>query len=104
MPHPSSMPVPDDADDLHEEHGGGQGPKPKPVSSHDNEQPVAMPDDHATGLEIKQRAIDAGVSIELDFVLVEELENGRTKNIADGDEVKLKAKSRFLANDGDDNS
>lgn len=83
---------------------GGHGPKPKPTTIHVNEQPVHMPDDHATGLAIKQRAIDAGVKIEIDFVLVEELKDGRTKNIGNDDEIKLKDSSRFLANDGDDNS
>jgi hypothetical protein len=103
MSHPSFIPVPDDT-----AHAGDgvdrRGPKPKPTTIHVNEQPVAMPDDHATGLQIKEQAIAQGVRIELDFQLVEELENGRTRNVGNDDEVKLKNKSRFLANDGDDNS
>jgi hypothetical protein len=82
----------------------GHGPKPKPTTILVNEQPVHMPDDHATGLEIKQHAIDAGVKIEIDFILVEELKNGRTQNVGNDDEIKLKGSSRFTANDGDDNS
>lgn len=80
------------------------GPKAKPTTIHVNERPVDMPDDRATGLEIKQQAIRHGVQIQVDFELVEELENGRTKNVGNDDEVKLKKSSRFLANDGDENS
>ncbi|MCW2993601.1 MAG: hypothetical protein JWQ18_1096 [Conexibacter sp.] len=82
----------------------GHGPKPKPTTIHVNEKRVHMPDDHATGLQIKQHAISEGLNIQVDFELVEELENGRTKNVGNDDEVKLKETSRFLANDGDENS
>ena len=82
----------------------GDKPKLKPVTIHVNEHPVSMPDDHATGSEIKQQAILQGVQIQPDFTLVEELDNGRTQNVGNNDEVKLKKTSRFLANDGDDNS
>lgn len=93
---PSAHPDLDDRDQ--------HGPKPKPTTVHVNEQPVRMPDDHATGLEIKEHAIASGLNIQVDFELVEELKNGRTKNVGNDDEVKLKESSRFLANDGDENS
>ena len=80
-----------DAPSTHTDHG----PKPKPTTIHVNEKPVDMPDDHATGLEIKQAAIRQGVQIQPDFELVEELENGRTKNIGNDDEVKLKKSSQI---------
>ena len=76
-----------------------------PVTIHVNEQPVRMPDNKATGREIKATAIEQGVRIEADFILVEEVgHGGRTKVIGDDDLVHLKANSRFLANDGDDDS
>lgn len=69
-----------------------------------NEQPVTLPDKHVTGLEIKQAAIAAGVAIQLDFILVLELEGGRTKIVGDDDRVKVADGTRFLANDGDDDA
>lgn len=74
------------------------------VTIHVNEKPVKMPSRTATGLEIKQTAIEQGVRIELDFVLVEEIGPHRKKTIGDRDVVKLDDKSRFIANDGDENS
>jgi len=69
-----------------------------------NEKPVALKNEEVTGREIKQAAIDQGVAIEIDFILVEERPNGRTKVIGDNDTVKVTNKSRFSANAGDDNS
>lgn len=74
------------------------------VTIHVNERPVAVDDRRLTGLEIKQAAIDAGVAIELDFILVEELRDGQTRVVGDRDEVRVNRRSRFLANDGDDDS
>jgi Multiubiquitin len=74
------------------------------VTVHVNERPVRLPTHDVTGLEIKQEAIAQGVPIQLDFILVEELEHGRTKTIGDTDPVHVTDHSRFLANDGDDNS
>ena len=57
----------------------------------------------ATGLEIKQAAIGAGVQIELDFIL--DLERGdETVPIEDDQKVDLHDGDRFTAADGDDNS
>jgi Multiubiquitin len=74
------------------------------VVVHVNEQPVQLADRRATGLEIKTAAIERGVRIELDFILVEELANGRTRIVGDDDVVHLTKKSRFTANDGDDDA
>jgi hypothetical protein len=74
------------------------------VTIHVNERPVRLPQDRVTGLAIKESAVAQGVPIQLDFILVEELGGGRTKVIGDADHVEVNAESRFLANDGDDNS
>jgi multiubiquitin len=79
-------------------------PRGHVVTVHVNERPVQLPTHEVTGLEIKQEAIEQGVPIQPDFILVEELEHGRTRTIGDTDEVHVSDHSRFLANDGDDNS
>ena len=57
----------------------------------------------ATGLEIKQAAVDAGVPIELDFVL--ERERGdEAVEIADDEKIDLHDDDKFTAADGDDNA
>ena len=57
----------------------------------------------ATGREIKQAAIDAGVPIELDFDL--ELEKGdETLPIGDNQKIDLQDGDKFTAADGDDNA
>jgi Multiubiquitin len=78
--------------------------RPHPVTIHINDRPVRLPDHVATGLQIKQAAIDLGSPIRADFVLTEEIGPHRTRVIGDDDEVRLNKRSRFLANDGDDNS
>jgi hypothetical protein len=74
------------------------------VTVHVNERPVHLPGHHVAGLEIKQAAIAQSVPIQLDFILVEELGHDRTKPITDAKHVHVTHHSRFLANDGDDNS
>ena len=57
----------------------------------------------ATGLEVKQAAIDAGVRIKLDFIL--ELEKGdEAVQIGDDEKIEITEGASFTANDGDDNS
>ncbi len=97
MPPVTIDPVGQDAQHVQEH-------KLKPVTVHVNERPVTMARHRASGLEIKSTAIVQGVSIEEDFILVEELAHGRTKIIGDNDIVGLHSDSRFLANDGDDNA
>ncbi len=79
-------------------------PQRHAVTIHVNERPVRLPEHLVTGLEIKRLAIEQALAIQLDFILVEELGGGRTKIIGDDDPVRVTDQSRFLANDGDDNS
>lgn len=58
----------------------------------------------ATGVEIKEGAIEAGVPIQLDFVLSEVLASGKQKMVPDTREVHLKDGDEFWAIPGDDNS
>lgn len=95
MAHPT--PHPARSDHPHE-------PRSRTLTIQVNEHPVKMKGDRTTGLEIKTAAKAQGVPIELDFVLVEELGGGRTRVVGDADPVHLTPRSRFLANDGDDNS
>lgn len=58
----------------------------------------------ATGLEIKDAAIKQGASIQLNFVLQQELPNGSSEVIGDADVVRLRSKLSFTAIAPDDNS
>jgi hypothetical protein len=81
--------------------------KPHPehtVTVHVNNKPVEVPAPKATGREIKAAAIAAGVKIQADFVLSEELPNGKSKIVGDDDSVTVNPQSRFLAIAPDDNS
>ena len=69
-----------------------------------NKQPVRIQGPKATGLEIKQAAIDQGVSIELDFLLKLVKPNGDYQIVGDDDVVTVNKNSVFKANAGDDNS
>lgn len=69
-----------------------------------NEHEVRLPDDKVTGREIKEHAIKQGVPIKLDFVLSEELPNGRTRIIGDRDTVHVTRCSKFHVVSPDDNS
>ena len=69
-----------------------------------NEQPVTLAGKVATGSQIKAAAIAQGVAIQTNFVLQEEIPNGTSKIIGDGDEVHLREHLRFTAIAPDDNS
>lgn len=69
-----------------------------------NEHKVMIAGPKATGLAIKQAAIDAGVRIQLDFVLSEEHPNGRSTPVPDDVEVTVHPGARFTALPHDDNS
>lgn len=69
-----------------------------------NEKPVDVPAPKATGLEIKQAAINAGLPVQLDFILSEERPNGDTDIVGDTDEVTINKNSKFIALAPDDNS
>jgi hypothetical protein len=83
---------------------GHRPPQHTRVTVHVNERPVHLREDRVTGLQIKQAAIEQHIRIELDFILVEELGHHRTRVVGDDDEVHVTNRSRFLANDGDDDS
>mgnify|MGYP001616157843 CR=1 FL=1 len=68
-----------------------------------NENPVAFTEHKVTGLQIKETAINQGVSIQLDFNLFE-VKNSRLNPIADGNEVNLHKGQEFRAVTPDDNS
>lgn len=69
-----------------------------------NDQAVVMPKGKASGLEVKQAAIAAGIPIQADFVLSEVRPNGEQKIIADDRDVEVKDGEQFWAIPGDDNS
>jgi hypothetical protein len=69
-----------------------------------NSKLVKVPKEVLTGFEIKEAAIAQGVSIEPNFVLQEELGDGHTRVIGDGDTVKVRNEQRFTAIAPDDNS
>ena len=69
-----------------------------------NEQPAILVGKSATGAEIKAAAIAQGVHIQPNFVLQEELPNGTSRIVGDGDSVHLRPHLRFTAIQPDDNS
>jgi Multiubiquitin len=69
-----------------------------------NEHPVQVTERELTGREIKQAAIDQGVTIGLDFVLYEHLGQHRTRIVGDDEPVPVHPGSRFDALANDDNS
>ncbi|MFC9687263.1 multiubiquitin domain-containing protein [Kribbella sp. NPDC056951] len=82
----------------------GHGSESEHVRITVNAQYVVMPDKHATGAEIKQAAISAGVPIQPDFVLSEVRPNGEQKIVPDEKKLSLKDGDEFWAIPGDDNS
>jgi hypothetical protein len=56
----------------------------------------------ATGLEIKERAIEQGVQITVECILNEERADGAARVIADGDVLHLQDDMKFLAIPADD--
>ncbi len=84
--------TPDEHHDRHE------------VTATVNEMPVKLRGHSATGMEIKQAAIQQGVAIQLNFILQEELPNGTSRVIGDNDHVHLREHLRFTAISPDDNS
>lgn len=70
--------------------------KPKPTTIIVNNRPVEMPDDGATGLEIKRQA-----GVPDDFALYRE-HGGKLEEVADGEHLKLHNGDRFRAVSGQD--
>ena len=69
-----------------------------------NTNKVKMPAGPASGLEIKEAAVDQGGKIEVSFVLQQQLPNGTAKVIGDDDKVPLSDHLAFTAIAPDDNS
>jgi hypothetical protein len=69
-----------------------------------NEQRVKLRGETAKGAELKAAAITQGVHIQQNFVLQEELPNGKSRIIGDDDSVRLREGLRFTAIMPDDNS
>jgi hypothetical protein len=69
-----------------------------------NGRPVVIEGKVATGLQIKEAAVQQGGSIQTNFVLQQELPNGSSTVIGDTDEVHLRPHLKFTAIAPDDNS
>lgn len=69
-----------------------------------NGKPVILHEHRMTGLQIKEAAIAQKVSIEVGFILQEELPNGHHRIIGDQDVVQIHNHQRFTAIPNDDNS
>jgi hypothetical protein len=81
-----------------------EGELSKEVKISVNGREVEIKGKNATGLEIKQAAIKQGVPIRDNFVLQEELPNGSSRIVGDGDPVHLRSGLKFTAIAPDDNS
>ena len=68
-----------------------------------NHQPVTFEKDEATGLQLKQAAIDQGVDIKLDFILKRKVGDDFVR-VKDDQTVKLHEGEFFRALTPDDNS
>ncbi|WP_080434150.1 multiubiquitin domain-containing protein [Burkholderia ubonensis] len=90
---------------VHTEHDNGHHHPPfHVVHIRVNEKSVTVRAHELTGLQIKQAAIDAGIAIQLDFVLAEERPDGTSRIIGDAEVVKLHSGMEFSAIRDDDNS
>jgi hypothetical protein len=69
-----------------------------------NRHPVRIEGHEATGLRIKETAIEQGVKIELSFLLSERIDEHKTRKIGDHEEVVLHNGLKFVATADDDNS
>ena len=84
--------------------GADLGAEPKKVEIEVNGNKVEMLEGPASGLEIKQAAIEQGVGIKENFVLQQEMPNGTGKVIGDDDKVVIHEHLSFTAIEPDDNS
>ena len=76
----------------------------KTVTIEINDHKVTMPAGLATGREIKDAAIKAGVNIQPTFMLQVQLPNGSSKVVGDTDKIPLTEHLAFTAIADDDNS
>lgn len=77
--------------------------KEKTIIVNVNNNPVAFTEHKTTGLQIKEAAINQGVSIQLDFNLFG-VKNGKLDPISDEKKVNLHKGQEFRAVTPDDNS
>lgn len=91
----------DDGDTKTEENPSAE---PKKVEIEVNGKKVQMLEGPASGLEIKNAAIEQGVGITVKFVLQQEMPNGTGKVIGDDDKVDIREHLSFTAIEPDDNS
>lgn len=92
---------------MSQSHEGQQlddGGKAQPVTVVVNNKPIEVGGPTATGLQIKQAAIDQGASIKLDFHLSVIGEDGKEVRVKDDESVTLRPDLKFFAVAGDDNS
>jgi len=78
--------------------------RPEKIEIFVNGKPVIVTKETLTGAQIKQAAIAQGVSIQPDFVLFEDLSNGKQVIIKDDQHVELHNGQKFEAITNDDNS
>ena len=78
--------------------------EPKNVEIEVNGKRIQMREGPASGLEIKDAAIEQGVEITEKFVLQQEMPNGTGKVIGDDDKVEIREYLSFTAIEPDDNS
>ena len=76
----------------------------RPVFISVNNKPVKIDGPQASGLEIKEAAIEQGVAIELDFQLAVVGPDGKQHIVGDADVVTVTSDSKFFATAPDDNS
>lgn len=92
-------------DELKHEHGHEPGHgHDHPFKIQVNHKPVTLTGHQHSGLEIKQAAMDAGVRIQLDFVLSEELSHGRSRIVGDEQRIHVEEGACFEAIPNDDHS
>lgn len=65
---------------------------------------VRLPKHRITGAEIKRTAIEQGVPIQPDFLLMLERANGHDKQVGDNEKILTVDGMKFTAITGDDNS
>jgi hypothetical protein len=76
----------------------------KPFEISVNNKPVQLDEPVVTGLQVKEAAIQQGVSIELDFQLAKVTDDGKQPLVGDSDKVDLREFKTFFATATDDNS
>jgi hypothetical protein len=79
-------------------------PRPHLFTITVNGKRVSIAGPETTGRLIKEAAIGAGVPIELDFILSEELPHRKTRLVRDGQEISIHEGLAFVALADDDSS